>query len=557
MRLTITLLLGCIVNIQAAVTPVGEQLVPLAKRSPAATMQARTGLDEHPQWRLNTDNSGNIQNEEQACISPVNSANFVAVWRDFRLGYRRVGFGYSTNAGATWTDNLFPAAYYPWQSDPVLVVNSAGVFTANMISFDPAPGGEDGLLQLSSDDGGRTWRDSVWAAHATTPVGFEDKQMLAVDVSGTATDGSFYCAWAHFYGPGPQYDSTHVWLTAKRLGEPYGAPVVLSQTRSNQWANVCTGPDGTVYVSWCNYRNGGLMFTRSTDGGQTWQPERLIVPTVFISASITPDLLIFAYGVMAADHSGGPHHGRLYMVYTDAEADLLETDVWLIYSDDRGATWSPRARMDDETATYPVDQFHPWLSVDEAGRVWVVFYDRRHDPDGVLMDVYFTASTDGGQTWRANERVTTVSSDPGAGTLDAGLIGEYIGWQARGGKALCAWTDTRLGDQDVFATLIDSVFTESAVDGRAPQIAAGLDLHVFPNPANPATQIRFTLPQATAAELAIYDLRGRQVDRLAGGRFPAGEHVIRWDAHRASSGIYFAQLRAAGISETKKILLLR
>jgi len=142
----------------------------------------------------------------------------------------------------------------------------------------------------------------------------------------------------------------------------------------------------------------------------------------FLNADINPSLLIFAYGAMACDLFNGPHRGRLYMVYTDATGTLSETDIFFIHSDDDGVTWSDRRQLNDDPDSLTVDQFHPWISVDEQGRVWVLFYDRRNDPvNNLLMDTYFTVSTDGGSTWRANERISTASSDPGGGSLNAGL----------------------------------------------------------------------------------------------------------------------------------------
>ena len=92
----------------AAVTPVVFDR-PLALRSnPPATVTPAPGqpssLDVWLNVRINSDNSGQVQNEQQIVVNSSDPNNLVAVWRDFRLGYRRVGVGYSLDAG--WT-------YYP------------------------------------------------------------------------------------------------------------------------------------------------------------------------------------------------------------------------------------------------------------------------------------------------------------------------------------------------------------------------------------------------------------------------------------------------------------
>ncbi len=556
--LWLTLTLGTVASGFCRVIPQPEILIPLALRDvEIRSVSERGPFDENINLRVNSDNTAQIQNEEQVCISPILADYFVAVWRDFRLGYRRVGVGYSHDNGATWHDELFPAMYFPWQSDPVLVVDADGNFTAMVISLDPAQGGEDGLLQVSSYDGGVTWQDSAWAALAMVPVGFEDKEMLAVDVSGSEYHGTFYCAWTHFYGPGPWYDSTHVWLTYKRPGQPYSDEHVLSQTASNQWPNVCVGENGQVYVTWVSFSYSAVMFSRSLDGGDTWAPETQAVPTHFASVNIEPDLAIFAYGAMACDLSNGPHRGRLYMIYTDSDDDFTETDVFLVHSDDQGDTWSPRVRLNDEPQDHHYDNFHPWISVDDSGRVWAVFYDRRNDPYNLLMDVYFTVSEDGGQTWRANERITTVSSDPAAGSLDAGLIGEYIGWQARGDKAVCVWTDTRLGNQDAFASVIDSVFIIDSAPDQPASVPAAMALAAFPNPVNNATTLNFTLARSTRVQLKLYDITGRLVQTGDLGTRAAGEHHQNISLNGLASGIYFAELAGenSDVARTKIMLL--
>jgi len=559
--LCLTLLLAGAAAAFARVIPIQERATPLALRPvPAAVRYPGNPFDDYPNFRINSDNSGQVQNEEQSCISPIDSNVFVAVWRDFRFGYRRVGVGYSHDAGETWTDNVFPQMYEEWQSDPTLVVDAEGVFTANIITF-PQSQVRSQLIQISSYDGGVTWQDTVWAAHNLLPPGFEDKQMLAVDVSNSQYRGTFYCPWTRFYNYSQGTDSIKIQVVCKRPDSLYRAPVILSTDWSVQWSNVCVGPDGEVYVNWVAYEyltdSVFIKISRSLDGGVTWSPEHRVVSPRFFSADITPQLLIFSYGAMACDMSDGPYRGRLYMVFTDMTPNQAETDVWLVYSDDQGETWSARQTICDEPQTYPIDQFHPWISVDEAGRVWTVFYDRRNDQENLLMDTYFTVSTDGGDTWRPNERISTESSDPGAGVLLAGLIGEYIGWQARGGNALAVWTDTRLGNQDVYSALIDSLFIGEAADNPHAAVPNTLSISAYPNPTNGSANIRYALSQPGTAGLVLYDVMGRLVREVNLGEKTAGNHQTNVTLDGLATGIYFAELKTANEAVRTKLMLLK
>lgn len=78
-----------------------------------------------------------------------------------------------------------------------------------------------------------------------------------------------------------------------------------------------------------------------------------------------------------------------------------------------------------------------------------------------------------------------------------------------------------------------------------------------PNPFNPATHLRFTLPEGGKVELVIYDVKGRESARLADEWLNAGAHERIWDASAYSSGIYFARLTSGAICKTQKLLLIK
>ena len=85
----------------------------------------------------------------------------------------------------------------------------------------------------------------------------------------------------------------------------------------------------------------------------------------------------------------------------------------------------------------------------------------------------------------------------------------------------------------------------------------------YPNPFNPATTIKYALPQATDVELTVYNVIGQPVRTLVAENQSAGRYVVEWDAtndsgHSLSSGMYFYRLQAGGeFLETKKMLLLK
>ena len=79
----------------------------------------------------------------------------------------------------------------------------------------------------------------------------------------------------------------------------------------------------------------------------------------------------------------------------------------------------------------------------------------------------------------------------------------------------------------------------------------------YPNPFNPTTSIEFSLPRSGLTEIIIFDIRGREIERLVNSRMAAGKYKVKWDASNVSSGIYFYRLQAGDFVQTRKMVLLK
>lgn len=79
----------------------------------------------------------------------------------------------------------------------------------------------------------------------------------------------------------------------------------------------------------------------------------------------------------------------------------------------------------------------------------------------------------------------------------------------------------------------------------------------YPNPFNPATNIQFSLPLKSYAQLTIYDILGRKMATLVHQTLPAGTHTFSWDASRNASGIYLYRLVTKEGVSTKKMILIK
>jgi hypothetical protein len=397
---------------------------------------------------LNNDGTTNLQNEQQIVANPTDPLNLVAVWRDFRLGYRRVAYAATTDGGKTWAQALYTGTPYTRDSDPGLTVDRFGTFYAVVLAFE-STSQPNGLFVYRSTDGGLTW-SGPYTVIDDVPSVFEDKELIACDRSGGFFDGNLYVAWARF-----GFNQEVQVARSTDGGETFQAPVFI-ESGYLQWPVPVVGVGGVVHVAWVNMGSSSLRIASSSNGGASFGSPRTICSLGWSGYGyINGNITVFSYPAMAVDLTGGPHHGRLYLAYMDdAGPDM---DIFLRYSDDAGITWSSALRVNNDIPGNGRDQFHPWVDVDANGDVGVVWLDRRLDPSNWKWDCYLAVSTNGGASFGPSVRVSTVSSDPSQAALDtmgrAGLIGEYIGLAMSGGYPYPLWTDTRNGHQDCYVGL--------------------------------------------------------------------------------------------------------
>jgi hypothetical protein len=79
----------------------------------------------------------------------------------------------------------------------------------------------------------------------------------------------------------------------------------------------------------------------------------------------------------------------------------------------------------------------------------------------------------------------------------------------------------------------------------------------YPNPFNSSTSLEFVLPEEGPVLLEVFNILGQKVATLADGHFYAGVHRLNWDAGNMRSGVYFYKLAANGLSDTRRMTLLK
>jgi flagellar hook assembly protein FlgD len=103
--------------------------------------------------------------------------------------------------------------------------------------------------------------------------------------------------------------------------------------------------------------------------------------------------------------------------------------------------------------------------------------------------------------------------------------------------------------------------TVTGIDDGTP-VASGLKAENYPNPFNPSTTIRVTMPAASDVTVSVYDVNGQLIKTLASEHRGAGIHNYQWDAtnnagHVVSSGVYFYKVVTNTQVLTRKMMLLK
>ena len=113
------------------------------------------------------------------------------------------------------------------------------------------------------------------------------------------------------------------------------------------------------------------------------------------------------------------------------------------------------------------------------------------------------------------------------------------------------------GDMEIVSNIITG--------WNAQRLVADINLHPnefylsdpFPNPFNPAVNIKFNHKYTSNAKLAVYDIKGRELTVLFDGMMSPGTSDFIWNASIYPTGIYFIKAISNGQTQVKKVQLLK
>lgn len=183
-----------------------------------------------------------------------------------------------------------------------------------------------------------------------------------------------------------------------------------------------------------------LIVTLSSDGGESWSE------TVVDELTPAERFVVFLppFPSLAVDDSTRD----VYVAF--AQAPLGDPDISLWHSRDGGTTFGDQVRVNDTKEGDRSTQTLPKVAVAPDGRVDVLYYDRRDDPDDLRNEVSFQSSSDQGLSFGPS---LTLSDRPFDSRIGFGAergipdLGSRLALLSMESRALAVWTDTRTGTQ--------------------------------------------------------------------------------------------------------------
>ncbi len=488
----------------------------------------------------------NSPNEPSIMMDPLNTDVLVA-------GANLNNYYTSNDGGLTWTENTLTSSYGVW-GDPVIDVDQDGNFYFFHLS-NPASGNWiDRIVCQKSTDGGSSWNDGSYTGLNGTKA--QDKQWSIVD----RTNGNIYLTWTQFddYGSSNPNDLSMIlfskstdggetWTPAMKINEIDGN--CIDEDDTVEGAVPALGPNGEIYVAWAGPN--GLVFNKSLDQGDTWLTEEIAIDPMPGGWDYAVPGIYRANGlpVTKCDISGGPNHGTIYVNWTDQRNGTSDTDVWLSKSTDAGETWSSPIRVNDDPAGK--HQFFTWMDIDQTnGNLFFTFYDRRAHSNS-NTDVYLAYSTDGGSTF-INTQISESPFFPNSGVF----FGDYTNITAHNNIVRPIWTRLHSGQLSIwtdvtpFSVMSASDFTANAIE----------DAVQYPNPASNMTYVSFKLHDDSTININLYDQQGRIVRTVMENEQRGyGKYIIPIDLEELDlkDGVYYCKLSVDGKVKTLKMIVVR
>jgi hypothetical protein len=347
----------------------------------------------------------NAEEEPWVDANPAHPSNLIAVWQQDRWsdgGAHGLVTAVTHNGGLTWS-RTFPhfsvcaggtaanGGDFDRSSDPWVSFGPDGTAYQVSLSFN-ALNNVNAVLASRSTDGGDTWSEP-WtiirdSGDRDVSYAFNDKESVTADPT---MPGYAYAVWDRFVTPsGTSRESIEGLINSRSFREP-------------------------------------VWFSRTTDGGLTWEPARNIYDRSEFNGTIGNQILVAKNGDLLDFFDE-------FFVHKNSNGMRGES-MSVIRSTDKGETWSRRSTViapSREIGAFDPDTGRPIraegglpeVAIDRSsGALYAVWQDASFSG---VDEIAFSMSTDGGNTWSMPVRVNQTPRSSTTADQQAFVAGVHV-----------------------------------------------------------------------------------------------------------------------------------
>lgn len=405
----------------------------------------------------------------------------------------------------------------------------------------------------------------------------------------------------------------------------YDPPDLAPDGNHAIWPQVAISTNGDIHILMVEHTQDvgvypAMMYTRSTDGGESWTDPVVVASVALLNGCITasPDGKV---GIVYLDPVSGGEFSQVknnvcYFVSPDGRSWDFSTPVCITdYANDNEEIFCPwgidavfdndgnlnavwvTGHIDDdgvfvdetcqlwhysetsgiinqiaestdpelscmyEAVTLPISMPSVSYSTTVPGAlevIYVGYVDSDASAEGDCVgDLYMTYGVDNGGAWFGPYNITQTHSP---GCAAGNCLSENFPSTAEvmADSVALTYVMQKLGDiADTVYYMPVEVPVEIAVEDIG-QPPTSFILHGnYPNPFNSRTTIEFELASATNVKLSVFDVTGALVEVLLDDYLEAGKQSVVWNAEDAASGTYFYRLSTSGGSKASRMVLLK
>jgi hypothetical protein len=488
-----------------------------------------------------------FEGEPYLAIHPTNQQHLVAAWMGFQLNNKVViKSSVSTNGGVTWsTPTWQPHEQTNWSSaDPSLAFHHSGTLYMSYIDYDNEAHSAGKIVLRKSIDGGLTWGNAVEAiSTADCPNKLcIDRPWIAVDNSGTSTDGTIYITSMNAnqptlvtppYNPyvsistdggqtfqAPKYLEGPGYLAGSTIAQPMPSPVVSSN-----------GKFSAIYPSYLPSQSpfARMIIASSTDAGAT-----LTHQIAYQGAGLGVSNNLLKTGYLFRVNPANNNHYALFFLNGQSDG----ADINMIETTNGGANWSSFKRINQDALGNGKLQDLVWAAFDEDGDLVVCWRDRRNGNGNtfdVASEIYCTHRYNNSTTFEPDYAINPLV--PHDAVLEE-KGNDFMNVQVKSDTAYAIWGDVRNGSLRIYLNKW-SIRTGTS---SLTNIYEDKQLNIAPNPVENTVQIPASI---VGRNFQLFSQNGQLLEE---GKFTE-QH---FNCEKLRSGSYF--FRAIG---DKDVVVLR